>query len=701
MRKLLVIICALASTALAQGPALTTVSDAIYGGSGTITITAPSTFTTADGYVIPQGWTTTATLGAGGAFTVQLPPNSGSTPASHYIANYNVVPAGRYAETWIVPSSGTPVRLSAVRSLLPSSPSYVFSWSQIEQPPNAISGCLVEWLSGTSYTCGTAGAGSVTSVALTAPPWLSVSGSPVTAAGTLGLAAATGQPLNEVLGTGSTGVLGLMTLTAASGAMVYPSAGVADSTGSAWGASYGVGTADGDLVQLGASGLPAVGGSLLTGLSFGQLGGAATTAQMPPGCSGCVLLGQGSGTSPAYVADPEVQGVQANGASQSGNNPVPVAGTDGTYIREFSTDASGRLNVNVNGTVPVSLASLPALAAGANVIGGVTQSGAWTVAISGNPQVQIQNDAPVVGAAADNTADSTAKMPTIPAVATTAAPAYTSGDMVPLSTDTGGNLRVTCANCGGGSGGTAMADAGAFTQGTTGFTPIGGEYNSSPTALTSGQAGAVLLTSTRHMDVSVADPLPAGTNDIGTVGVNGTVPVSGTFWQTTQPVSLASLPALPAGSAAIGTVGVTSLPSLAAGSNAIGSVSVSNFPATQPVSGTVTANAGTGFRIPATASAAINDSASGLTQVIAAVSGKAIYVTGYTVVATAAVTVQWEYGTGTACATGTTALTGPMSFAANGGAAPRQTLFVPSGDALCLNLGAAVQVGGSVSYAQQ
>ena len=49
-----------------------------------------------------------------------------------------------------------------------------------------------------------------------------------------------------------------------------------------------------------------------------------------------------------------------------------------------------------------------------------------------------------------------------------------------------------------------------------------------------------------------------------------TQPVSGAFWQTTQPVSLASLPALPTGS------------------NAIGSVSVSNLPGTQPVSGTVT-----------------------------------------------------------------------------------------------------------------
>lgn len=57
----------------------------------------------------------------------------------------------------------------------------------------------------------------------------------------------------------------------------------------------------------------------------------------------------------------------------------------------------------------------------------------------------------------------------------------------------------------------------------------------------------------------------------GTVGISGTVPVSGTFWQTTQPVSDAG-----------GSLTVD------------GSVSVSNFPATQPVSGSVTANAGTG-----------------------------------------------------------------------------------------------------------
>jgi hypothetical protein len=51
--------------------------------------------------------------------------------------------------------------------------------------------------------------------------------------------------------------------------------------------------------------------------------------------------------------------------------------------------------------------------------------------------------------------------------------------------------------------------------------------------------------------------------------LNGTIAVSGTFWQATQPVS--------------------------------GSVSVSNFPGTQPVSGTVTANAGTNLNTSALA----------------------------------------------------------------------------------------------------
>lgn len=51
---------------------------------------------------------------------------------------------------------------------------------------------------------------------------------------------------------------------------------------------------------------------------------------------------------------------------------------------------------------------------------------------------------------------------------------------------------------GAGSGGTAIADEAAFTEGATNITPIGGVFKTSHTALTSGQAGALALSAGRH-----------------------------------------------------------------------------------------------------------------------------------------------------------------------------------------------------------
>jgi hypothetical protein len=83
---------------------------------------------------------------------------------------------------------------------------------------------------------------------------------------------------------------------------------------------------------------------------------------------------------------------------------------------------------------------------------------------------------------------------------------------------------------------------------------------------------ATLVTSTAGLPVSapVGTPVFVRLSD-GSAAIV-TLPVSGTFWQTTQPVSLASLPALAAGSANIGDVDVLSLPALPAGTNAIGTV---------------------------------------------------------------------------------------------------------------------------------
>ena len=97
----------------------------------------------------------------------------------------------------------------------------------------------------------------------------------------------------------------------------------------------------------------------------------------------------------------------------------------------------------------------------------------------------------------------------------------------------------------------------------------------------------------------------SSTNPLPIQGVSGgtAVPVAGTFWQTTQPVSLASLPALSAGSSVIGavtesgtwTTGRTW--SLSSGSDSV----LATISGTPTISGTVTANAGTNLNTSALA----------------------------------------------------------------------------------------------------
>jgi len=83
-----------------------------------------------------------------------------------------------------------------------------------------------------------------------------------------------------------------------------------------------------------------------------------------------------------------------------------------------------------------------------------------------------------------------------------------------------------------------------------------------------------------------------------------TQPVSGTFWQATQPVSLASVPSHAVTNAGTFAVQVTSAPTTAVTGTfwqATQPVSGTFWQATQPVSGTVTANAGTNLNTSALA----------------------------------------------------------------------------------------------------
>lgn len=242
-----------------------------------------------------------------------------------------------------------------------------------------------------------------------------------------------------------------------------------------------------------------------------------------------------------------------------------------------------------------------------------------------------------------------------PTTGTAAGAIGSTGNMAGLNLDSSGNLKVSVT--GAGSGGTSAVDESTFTAGTSALTPSGGVYNDGLTAITTGQQGETRITPNRaeHVNlrnnggtevgtlanalridpvgtttqpisgtVTTTPPNHASTNvdQIGGVAIalgqttmsasvpvaiasnQSALPVTGTFFQTTQPVSLASLPSLAAGSANIGGVELID----SAGTNkatisAAGAIKVDGSAATQPISGTVTANAGTGtFNIQSNAS---------------------------------------------------------------------------------------------------
>lgn len=99
---------------------------------------------------------------------------------------------------------------------------------------------------------------------------------------------------------------------------------------------------------------------------------------------------------------------------------------------------------------------------------------------------------------------------------------------------------------------------------------------------------------------------------------------------------------------------------------------------------------------------ALNTSTSGNVEMVAINGSDLIYVCGYSVVAGAATGVQLIYGTGTACATGETDLTGVWSFAANGGITQANSgvpqFVVPAGNAFCIENSGANSIQGHFTY---
>jgi len=98
------------------------------------------------------------------------------------------------------------------------------------------------------------------------------------------------------------------------------------------------------------------------------------------------------------------------------------------------------------------------------------------------------------------------------------------------------------------------------------------------------------------------------------------------------------------------------------------------------------------------------------TQLVALVAGEKVRVCAYAIqgsTTSTATTLKLEYGTGTACATGTTALTPAWNMPASSTALPfgagegtGELFQTPAGDALCAVNSAAGTVNISITYAQ-
>jgi len=108
-------------TGLAQSPTLTTVSDTVFRAdgspaSGTLLISWPA-FTTSEGHAVVAG-TKSVTLSSAGAFSVQLAPNVGSTPAGiTYTVVYQLSDSTVKTEYWAVGTT-SPQTVGQVRTVL-------------------------------------------------------------------------------------------------------------------------------------------------------------------------------------------------------------------------------------------------------------------------------------------------------------------------------------------------------------------------------------------------------------------------------------------------------------------------------------------------------------------------------------------------------------------------------------------------------
>ena len=356
----------------------------------------------------------------------------------------------------------------------------------------------------------------------------------------------------------------------------------------------------------------------------------------------------------------------------------------------IAPDASG--NVPITGTITASLGGFTPSASGARMTpitvttsdsSGTLPTGAVTVVsnVGSNPMYCNVNG--VAATTSDQLIASNSWFAfTIPAAITTLHCIATGGSTTANGVGGAGLPTGAGGGSGGGGGGGAITmasgavasgaysagsyaagalAAGAFASGAgvDGWDLTQGAKADSVCGTATGTCSVISLL--KFLNTAVGSAIPAGPNLIGKVGIDQTTP------GTTNGVQVNA--ALPAGTNTIGNVG------------------------SDPSSGKGTPS-----------SVAINVSTATTTQLVAISGSTKIYVTSFDVIAGGTGNITFEYGTGSNCGTGTTALTGAYNLTAQAGIAKGNgvgaILIVPAGNALCVLTSAAVQMSGSLSYQQ-
>jgi len=202
------------------------------------------------------------------------------------------------------------------------------------------------------------GSGTVSSVAMTVPSWLSVAGSPITGSGTLAITAASCQSANQVLAT-SGGALTVRALVAAD----IPSLPASQITSGQLGVAQG-GTGLATLTTH----------SVLLGEGTSNLGAAIT------GTAGQLLLDQGSGNDPAFKPVSGDGSLTATGA-------LTVTKTSGTaFAPSATTDTTNASNIS-SGTLAINRVALPGSSGQLIYNNGGTWGGAADLTIGSSGQL--------------------------------------------------------------------------------------------------------------------------------------------------------------------------------------------------------------------------------------------------------------------------------------------------------------------------